>query len=155
VRRGGLTITSPAFRHGQVLPEKYTSAGADVAPRLSWTGVPPGTAQLVLICHDPDAPLAQGFTHWVCYAISPTLQSLPEGGIAAYLRGVNSFGSEVYRGPAPPTGHGVHHYFFHLYAVGEAAELQNGLSREELLAKIGPFILAQARIVGTYEATDS
>src|SRR5947207_2174390 len=69
-RKGGetmsLTITSPAFQPGGTIPAKYTCDGANISPPLKWTGVPPGTKSLALICDDPDAP-AGTWVHWVLY----------------------------------------------------------------------------------------
>lgn len=146
---GDLEITSPAFAHGERIPDRHTVNGEDVSPELSWTGAPEGTVQYALICHDPDAPLTDGFTHWVVYGIPADVTSLPEGA-NDYIQGSTDFGREGYGGPAPPPGHGTHHYFFHLYALSGEVDAAPGLSRSELLEKIDPLILVQARIVGTY-----
>ncbi|GIU84532.1 MAG: hypothetical protein KatS3mg008_1307 [Acidimicrobiales bacterium] len=148
---GSLTITSPAFSHGGPIPDKHTCNGEDVSPELNWSGVPEGTAELVLICHDPDAPLTDGFTHWVVYGIPPDATGIPEGGGAQYKQGTTDFGAQQYNGPAPPPGHGQHHYYFHLYALREPLDAEPGLRREEILRRIDPLITVQARIVGTYE----
>lgn len=57
-----LRIGSPAFTNLEAIPKRYTSEGENISPPLEWSGLPSGTQQLVLICHDPDAPLARGFT---------------------------------------------------------------------------------------------
>lgn len=146
---GDLQITSPAFTHGERIPDRHTVNGEDVSPELSWTGAPDGTRQFALICHDPDAPLTDGFTHWVVYGIPADTTSLAEGA-GEFVQGSTDFGREGYGGPAPPPGHGTHHYFFHLYALSGEVDAQPGLTRAELLEKIDPLILVQARIVGTY-----
>jgi hypothetical protein len=43
-----------------------------------------------------------------------------------------------------------HFYYFELYALDADLQLPAGLSRTELLARIGDRILEQARIVGTH-----
>ncbi|MFP3907318.1 MAG: YbhB/YbcL family Raf kinase inhibitor-like protein [Acidimicrobiales bacterium] len=147
---GELSITSPAFEHGSPIPDRYTVNGEDVSPELAWTKVPDGTAQFAVVCHDPDAPLTDGFTHWVVYGIPGDATGIPEGGGGAFAEGVNDFGNQGYGGPAPPPGHGIHHYYFHLYALSGEVDAQPGLTRADLLARIDPLILEQARIVGTY-----
>jgi Raf kinase inhibitor-like YbhB/YbcL family protein len=147
---GALRVTTPAFEHGTAIPVRYTAAGDDVSPPLQWTNIPAGTRQLALVCHDPDAPLTHGFTHWVLYGIHPDATGIPEDGGAEHRHGLNDFGTEGYRGPAPPPGHGIHHYYFHLYALDREIPAKSGLRREELLKQIDPFIIEQARVVGTF-----
>jgi phosphatidylethanolamine-binding protein (PEBP) family uncharacterized protein len=67
------------------------------------------------------------------------------------VQGVNGTGRPGYIGPAPPPGHGVHHYYFWLYALGDAPKLEPNLSREALLEAIGKNVAEQARLIGTYE----
>ena len=68
-----MQITSSAFQPGGAIPTRYTCEGDDVSPEFSWTGIPAEAKSLVLIVHDPDAPKANGFTHWVLYNIPPNL----------------------------------------------------------------------------------
>ncbi|HTX47003.1 MAG TPA: YbhB/YbcL family Raf kinase inhibitor-like protein, partial [Solirubrobacteraceae bacterium] len=106
-----LRLRSPAFKHHEAIPARHASDGEDIAPELSWSGVPDGTKAFAIVVHDPDAPLVDGFTHWVAYGISGNTTSLPEGG-GDVTEGVNSTGKSGYMGPAPPPGHGTHHYYF-------------------------------------------
>jgi len=148
---GKLSITSIAFEQHGKIPRQYTIDGDNRSPPLSWKGVPSGTRQLALVCFDPDAPLPKGFTHWVIYGIPPGANSIPEGGGGSFVQGLNGMGKPGYIGPAPPPGHGVHHYYFWLYALGDGPELKLGLNLEDLMDAIGGRVLAQARLVGTYE----
>ncbi len=144
-----LRLTSPAFKHHERIPSKHAGDGEDVAPELSWTGVPEGTAAFAIVAHDPDAPLVDGFTHWVAYGIPGDASRLPEGGGNA-TPGVNSMGETGYKGPAPPPGHGTHHYYFWIYALDGDLELPAGLDRRALLDRIEDHVIEQARLVGTY-----
>jgi Raf kinase inhibitor-like YbhB/YbcL family protein len=72
-----LKLESPAFGHHGEIPARHTGEGEDLAPEIRWSGVPDGTRELALICHDPDAPLAQGFTHWLVYGIPPDAEGIP------------------------------------------------------------------------------
>ncbi len=112
--------------------------------------MPSGTRSFAVVVHDPDAPLVDGFTHWVAYNISSDAAGLPEGGDGA-TAGTNSFGNQGYNGPAPPPGHGLHHYYFWVYALDADLELEPGLDRRELLSRIEDHVIEQARTVGTYE----
>jgi Raf kinase inhibitor-like YbhB/YbcL family protein len=143
-------VTSPAFDHHSAIPDRHTSNGEDVSPPLDWTGVPDGTQSFAVVCHDPGAPLVDGFTHWVAYGIDDTAEGVPEG-ITDINQGVNSTGAQQYNGPAPPPGHGSHHYYFWVYALREDPDLEPGLSRRELLDAIEDLVIEQARLVGTYK----
>ena len=63
------TLTSPAFDHHSEIPDKHTTNGENVSPALEWSGAPEGTVAYAVVCHDPDAPLVDGWTHWVAYGI--------------------------------------------------------------------------------------
>jgi Raf kinase inhibitor-like YbhB/YbcL family protein len=145
-----LEIRSAAFDAHGAIPTRHSSDGEDVAPALEWSGAPEGTAAFAVVVHDPDAPLVDGFTHWVAYGIAGDATGLPEGGGDA-VHGVNSLGAEGYAGPAPPPGHGPHHYYFWVYALDADLDLEPGLDRRALLERIEDHVIEQARTIGTYE----
>lgn len=146
-----LAISTPAFAPLGAIPDTHAYDDKNVSPQLEWTGVPEGTRELAVICHDPDAPLPDGFTHWVVYGIPPSEQGIPEGGGSAFTEGVNDFGESGYGGPAPPPGHGDHHYYFWVYALDTELGADPGLSRRELLDAMGDHIIEQNRVVGIYQ----
>ncbi len=157
-----ITLTSTAFQHGQSIPKKHTRDGEDVSPPLIWEGAPDGTKELALICDDPDAPTRQPWVHWLIYKIPPATKSLPEGVAAGArpdkptgaLQGRNSWSSGRtigYRGPAPPPGHGVHHYHFKLYALDTEMRLNPSIDKKALLDAMRGHILAEGELIGTYE----
>lgn len=147
-----LQIHSPAFTSLERIPKQYTSDGKNISPPLVWSGLPAGTQQLALICHDPDAPLPQGFTHWLIYGIGPTVNQIAEGDGSKFTEGMNSSNQPGYTGPAPPKGHGLHHYYFWLYALDAKLDLKPNINREELLNAIADHVIEQARLVGVYES---
>lgn len=156
-----ITIESTAFAAKGRIPKKFTGDGADVSPPLTWSAVPDGTQELALICDDPDAPTPQPWVHWIIYKLAPDLTGLPEGiptgtrieQPVAALQGRNSWTSGAttgYRGPAPPAGHGTHHYHFRLYALDTPLDLQPGVDKTALLAAMHGHILAEGELIGTY-----
>lgn len=149
-----LQLTSTAFENHGKIPEKHTGEGDDVSPQLAWEGAPDGTRSFAVICHDPDAPLVKpgiyGFTHWVLYNLPPSTTSLEEGTTDG-TAGPTDGGKTGYGGPMPPEGHGRHHYYFWVLALDRDADLDPGLSLEQLLEKIEPNVLAMNRIIGTYK----
>jgi Raf kinase inhibitor-like YbhB/YbcL family protein len=151
LRHGSLHISSPAFEPGAPIPHEYTDDGENISPELVFSGIPEGTRELALVVHDPDAPATDGFTHWVLYGIPPNASGVPKRAGGTFTEGTNSAGSPGYTGPAPPPGHGQHHYFFHLYALDAPLDAAPGLTRDELLARIDDHIIEQARVVGVHQ----
>lgn len=144
-----LAIESAVFDHHSGIPDRHTTEGEDVSPELSWSGVPSGTRSFAIVVHDPDAPLVDGFTHWVAYNVPGDAAGVGEGSDDV-THGKNSAGQSSYMGPAPPPGHGTHHYYFWIYALDDDLDLEPGLTRRELIDRIEDNVIEQARIVGTY-----
>jgi Raf kinase inhibitor-like YbhB/YbcL family protein len=155
-------ITSSAFAQGHPIPKKYTGEGVDVSPPLSWSSLPEGTKELALICDDPDASQAEPWVHWVIYKIPAEVKGLPEGVPRksrlkephGAVQGKNSWPAAEaigYRGPYPPPGHGVHHYYFKLYALDAPLTEEPGLDKKALMEKIQAHVLAEGVLMGTYE----
>ncbi len=153
-----MQLTSTAFDPDSTIPRRYTGDGDDVSPPLAWSGAPQA-AQFALICDDPDAPTAEPFVHWVIYGIPGQSNALPQAVAtnkqldqpAGALQGINSFSTIGYRGPAPPRGHGLHHYHFKLYALDQALDLPGGADKKKLLAAMRGHIVAESELVGTYQ----
>lgn len=141
-----LTITSPDFTPLGALPAEFSADGGNRFPRLSVSGVPAAAVELAVICHDPDAPLPNGFTHLTAYGIPADASGID---LSAVRIGPNGMGQAAWFGPQPPAGHGVHHYYFWVYAL--SSPVDGTPTREEFLAQYGPSVLEQARVVGTFE----
>src|SRR5205085_6200959 len=73
-----LTLTSPAFPNDGRIPDKYTCAGQNVSPPLTWSGVPIDSAGVAIVVQDPDAP-GGTFTHWIIASIDRGRTQLAEG----------------------------------------------------------------------------
>lgn len=153
-----LTIFSPAFGHEDEIPVKYTCEGNDISPPLAWSGLPEGTASLVLIVDDPDAPDPEApkrtWVHWLLYNIPVASSGLNEGVAPSHLHdgvleGINDWKRTGYGGPCPPTGR--HRYFFKLYALNTQLSERNEPNKEALLQAMEGHILEKAEIVGTYQ----
>ena len=151
-----LELRSDAVQDGRPIPKKYTGDGDDISPPLEWSGAPEGTKTFALIVDDPDAPRSS-WTHWVLFNIPATCTALPEGVytervvLGSAKQGENDFGNFGNGGPAPPRGHGVHRYFFRLYALSDELALEPGVHKAEVMDAMHPLILAEAQLVGTYE----
>jgi Raf kinase inhibitor-like YbhB/YbcL family protein len=153
-----LTLMTTAFSAGGEIPSRFTCEGEDIAPPLTWQGVPSNTRSLVLIVDDPDAPDPRAprmtWVHWVLYNLPPESQGLPEGATAAYLppgtrEGVNDWNRSGYGGPCPPVGR--HRYFHKLYALDVALPVMERPSSADIQKAMAGHIIEQADLVGTYE----
>jgi Raf kinase inhibitor-like YbhB/YbcL family protein len=143
-----ISVTSPVLREGQPVPATYTCDGANLAPPLTWTGVPGDAAALALVVDDPDAPSGT-FTHWVVLDIPPDVGSSDEGGVPRDgVQSKNSAGRAGYFGPCPPSG--THHYRFTVYALSEPTGLGGGAALGAALDAVQERAVAWGRLTTTY-----
>jgi Raf kinase inhibitor-like YbhB/YbcL family protein len=107
-------LSSSAFSSGGTIPATYTCDGNGISPPLSWTNVPAGTVELVLVVADPDA---KGFVHWMVAGINPDTTGVAAGATppgAVVL--ANGAGTHAYTPMCPPNGQN-HSYEFTLYPL--------------------------------------
>lgn len=159
-----LVLESTAFAHDGGIPKLHAGklvGGKDRSPALAWTGVPEGTAQLLLVVEDVDAPTRSPAVHCVAL-IDPALEGLPEGALtakspAAGTRPLRSQIGRGYHGPGPIKGHGPHRYVFQLFALGKTiTETADGGALDKakpraVIASATGEVLARARLDGLYE----
>lgn len=159
----GITLRSAAFEHEGTIPQANAgkrAGGQNESPELSWTGVPEGTAQLLLVVQDVDSPTSAPFVHCVAL-IEPRLGELPAGGLnqaseAPEVRVLRSGMGRGYLGPEPIKGHGPHRYVFQLFALatpvtlpGDVVGLESAKPKAVLAAVGGP-VLARGRLDGFF-----
>jgi Raf kinase inhibitor-like YbhB/YbcL family protein len=152
-----MRLSSPSFNHGAAIPQEFTCEGKDISPELSWTDAPKETVSFAVLLHDPDAPRAGGFAHWIVYNIPknvnrieenvPSTASVPALGI----QGTNDFGNIGYGGPCPPSGN--HRYFATLYALNAHLDLGPGAKYKDVVSAMEGKIIAEAVLLGTYAKT--
>ncbi len=148
-----ISVNSPAFQEGGLIPAKYTCDGDDISPPLKWTGIPEGTKSLALISDDPDAPVGT-WVHWVMWNIPPSVRELaenvppkpelPDGS----RQGISDFRRPGYGGPCPPSG--VHRYYFKVYALDTMLDLPSSTRKADLLKAMKGHILAEGQLMGKY-----
>jgi Raf kinase inhibitor-like YbhB/YbcL family protein len=114
-----------------------------------------------LIVDDPDAPDPRSpqrtWVHWVLYNIPASAHGLREdaareGFPAGVLAGVNDWSRAAYGGPDPPVGR--HRYFHKLYALDTLLPDLQEPTKNQLLVAMQGHVLAEAQLMGTFEATD-
>ena len=151
-----LQLASTAFADGQPIPRQHAFADQNLSPPLQWSGAPPATKSLALICDDPDAPMGT-WVHWVIYDLPPDTAGLAEGVAKSpelpngAKQGVNDFKRIGYGGPAPPPGK-PHRYFFKLYALDTKTDLKPGATKNDLVKAMKGHVLAEGQLMGTYQS---
>jgi Raf kinase inhibitor-like YbhB/YbcL family protein len=142
-----LVVSSTAFSEGGIIPAKYSCRGAQVSPPLHITHVPSGTQSLALIVHDPDAPMAGGFTHWVMWNID-VKGNIPQNFTGAE-QGLNSAKEHGYKGMCPPSG--MHHYIFYVYALDSRLNLDKNTDKAGLEQAMQGHIIGQGQLTGLFK----
>jgi Raf kinase inhibitor-like YbhB/YbcL family protein len=157
-----LTLTSEAFRDGETIPAEHAgkrAGGRNASPPLAWSEAPSGTASLLLVVEDVDAPTPKPFVHCVAL-IDPSVRQLPADGLSGQgsadgVRLLRSGMGRGYLGPEPIKGHGPHRYVFQLFALTDAAVPEAGQAAgsrpRTLLASIPGPVLARGRLTGIFE----
>lgn len=154
-----LDLTSLAFAHEARIPSRFTADGDGTSPPLAWRAPPAGTAHLVLLVEDADAPAPQPLVHAVIWGLAPDAGHLTEGAIVADGAGDgesgdvgrNSYRREGWLPPDPPSGHGEHRYAFQLFAVGAGAgDPGETPGRSSVIEAMTGHVLAAGLLIGTY-----
>lgn len=73
----GVTLSSPAFVDGGVLPDVYTAHESDLSPPFLWENAPKTTQCYVLIVDEPQ-DTGPAIVHWILYNIPVRWSGLPE-----------------------------------------------------------------------------
>ena len=103
-----LEVTSAAFADGAAIPVQSAgmrAGGRNLSPQLAWGTPPAGTAELLPIVEDVDAPMGTPFVHCVAL-IAPDVTGPEPGALAAQgpgegVRVPRSTMGRGYIGPEP------------------------------------------------------
>jgi Raf kinase inhibitor-like YbhB/YbcL family protein len=155
----GVTVTCPVQETDGRLPDRYTAYHDNISPPLEWTGVPDVKAWAIVV-EDPDAPREEPFVHWMLWNLNGELRALPEGlgndkrliTPQGAIQGRNDMGGYGWFGPRPPAGHGVHRYYFQVFALDDLIEMGPDTPLKELLNALKGHTLAKGEMAATYEA---
>jgi Raf kinase inhibitor-like YbhB/YbcL family protein len=156
-----MVMSTTAFADGAEIPAKYTQAGDQISPAISWTNVPAGTVTFLLHMHDLE--LSRNHTtddqlHWIVWNIPGTATGLPEGvpkgaQLANGAYQLSATGA-VYRGPGAPANGPRHHYTLELFALDTKLDIPPGTdafeTRTAILKAIQGHILGKAVYMGLF-----
>jgi Raf kinase inhibitor-like YbhB/YbcL family protein len=165
-QRGGgggpaMTLTTSAFADGGQIPAKYTQAGDQVSPALTWNNVPPNTAGFVLHMHDMEGVrnrTTDDQLHWLVWTIPGTATGLPEGlPKGAQLPDGSwqvSASGQMYRGPGAPANGPMHHYTFEIFALDTKIDVPPTAdvfeTRTNVMKAMQGHILGKAVLMGLF-----
>ncbi len=152
ITNSSLKLVSQVFLGGAQIPLEYTCKGQNINPSLTIMGVPAGAKSLSLIMHDPDA-VSGDFVHWTMWDIPVSTENIAVNSVpTGAIQGINGGGKNQYIGPCPPTGTGIHHYNFELYALDKTLSLPPQTNRDQLQKAMVGHILAQHTLTGLFSA---
>jgi Raf kinase inhibitor-like YbhB/YbcL family protein len=158
----GLTLTTPAFEDGGIIPNKYTMAAAPataVSPKLVWTNVPAGTVSFALILSDPDTSVTkttEEILHWMIFNIPGTTTELPEGMsdqaqlADGSVQALNRAKKVGYMGMGAGAQGPYHHYTYELFALDTKLALGPDATRADVMAAMNGHILGKGVLVGRF-----
>lgn len=152
-------LKSNSFKNGGILPDEqvlncHGCSGLNISPELHWENSPEGTKSFALIVHDPDAPIAGGWYHWIVLNIPKEVSSFKKGEKiqAPMIETVTSFDDAGYGGACPPIGHGVHHYNFRIYALDTFFDDKvSKLSPNEVEELVKEHLIEEALLTAIYQ----
>ncbi|MDN3646342.1 YbhB/YbcL family Raf kinase inhibitor-like protein [Pontixanthobacter aestiaquae] len=149
--RGGFSLSSPAFEHGEELDPCFTADEEDaVAPPLEWNAPPPGAQEIVILVEDADAGGDTPTCHWTVWGLPGQKGMLLEGETPPRV-GKNSQRNSEWQLPAPPMDDDAHIYVFQIFALDLPMVLMPGASRAELVKAMEGHVVAAAVLTGTYK----
>ena len=118
------TISTTSFNDMDTLPVEQIykgngCTGGNISPDLKWENITEGRKSFALIVHDPDAPVQNGWYHWIVLNIPVDVTSFEKVVKVKppMIEPLTSFNEAGYGGACPPIGHGVHQYNFVIYAL--------------------------------------
>jgi len=132
-----MSLSSPSLPPGPggpvPLTAAYTCDGEGKWPDLSWSGVPAGSAELILYAMNVQPVAGKLFVDWAVAGLDPGLSGieagkLPKGAVV----GTNSFGKRGYE--ICPESSEI--YIFAVYALPRALSSQPGFDARELRRQV-------------------
>lgn len=166
--QNAMTLNTPAFEDGGIIPIKYSQAaegaapGGGTSPALIWENVPAGTKSFVLHMHDLDFShnnTADDQVHWLVWNIPSTKNGLPEGLPSGSQLDDGSYQisvtGPVYRGPGAAANGPLHHYVFELYALDTVLDIKPAAdafqTRANLMKAMNGHVLGKAAYTGRFK----
>jgi len=155
----GMALTSTAWADGGEIPSKHAggTGGQSISPPLSWTNVPMGTVEFVLVMNDPEPvqpalSVSGDILHWMVAKIPASTTALPEnaGAMNSTLLPAGAVQVQPYRGPGAPAAGPRHHYTLTLYALNAPLDAAALANRAAVMAAMDGKVLGRAIFGGRF-----
>lgn len=154
-----IKITVDGTTDGGTFPAANVAQGG--SPKITWSQVPDGTQSFVLLFHDPDPVIGRNASpdvlHWLVWNIPGTARELaanfPQGDQADGTKQTNIQNAARYMGPAPPAGHGPHHYTIEMWALDTKLDVATSgpQARIDVMKAMDGHVLAKGYFATTFE----
>jgi Raf kinase inhibitor-like YbhB/YbcL family protein len=144
-------ITSPSFENGGLIPVKHTCDDQNTNPPLKIENTPEGTESIVLLMEDHDSPSGT-WDHWITFNLPPNTTEILDGYEPGGISGKGTSGNLDYFGPCPPDGE--HEYIFTVFALNSKLDLEEGVSKDEIMKEMEGKIISQAVLKGLYSRSN-
>ncbi len=137
------------WTNGGAIESRYTCAGIDVSPALSWPAAPAGTIEVAITMTDQQRP---EYIHWTLAGLSAETTGLQEGIVPPNaVEGLNSSGTAGYIGPCPPKGE-THTYVITVHYLGAQIEVGDSTPAADMRLAIDAATDATAQVSGTFKS---
>lgn len=143
-----VSLSSPAFNPGDFIPQAYTCQGADQTVELKWSKLPENTQAVLILMQDTDTPMGR-INHWLVTA--PIASRDPATSTdMPWVSGKTISPDGGYTGPCPPPDP-AHRYYFHLYALSQPLQVNEGFTWQEAVNKMQGLVVGEAQLMGKYQ----
>jgi Raf kinase inhibitor-like YbhB/YbcL family protein len=154
-----LVIHTSAFSPGGRLQLRQSAYGDNLSPSIGW-GANPNAKAYALVVEDPDTKGPRPYVHWMIWNIPADVTTLPDSlpgeaephAVPDAVQGRNDAGTIGWFGPRPPSGSGLHHYHFQVFALDAPLTIGANANLAALEAAMKGHVVAQGELVGVYPA---
>ncbi len=154
VGQTGLTLTSPAFQPGDLVPVSATCAGDNVFPELAWTNVPANAVELAVTLSDQTDP-EEGLLLWLMAGIDPSNTGLQAGTMPiGAFETLNDYGNPGFGSPCLESfSSGRRDLQFRLYVLTQPSGVAPGAPGNEAWATLRAGSVESASILARIDAS--
>jgi len=146
VTAASIVVTSSAYAEVERIPVEFTCDGEGTQPPYTLSGLPSETMSVAVVM---EAMVPQGeFTHWVQFDMPPDSE-IPEDAIDSGKPG-SAFLQTIGYVPPCPMGNAVGRYKLQVFAVDSFLDLEEGVSKQVLLAALKGHVVGLGELSGEY-----
>ncbi len=148
-----MKIFSPDFKANYWIPSRFTCDGDNINPEIDISNIPANAKTLAITLQDPDALTEKPWVHWLLWNIpSSSYVKIEQWKIPLSIQQwMNDF-EKIWRWwPCPPKWNWKHRYFFKVYALDVALDLNQNSNFDDLTNAMQNHIITKSELMWTYE----